>query len=395
MKTWIVSEYFFPEEVSTGYLLAQISRKLYITDNQLSVITKSTCATDHEKQNIEKICSETIRIKNLKIKSNSLFYRFLKQLLFSISFFYKCFFYIKKNSRVIIVTNPAFLVLFISLFKKIKNIQYILIVHDVFPDNLVPIKVIKKNSIIFQSLNFLFQKAYSSVDKLIVIGEDMKQLLIDKKINCDKISIIQNWADSLEIYPIMNFNVESYYNNKFENKIVIQFAGNIGKLQGLENFIKLFKIANNKELILIIIGSGTEASKLKFKNKNANILFYDSKPRSEQNEFLNACDISLISLIEGMYGIGVPSKTYNILAAGKPILYIGDKGTEVYNYIENEGIGWNFLWNQNDSIVKFLENIRFSDREKFSIIGKKSRKYVENNFTKEIILNSYQKIVFD
>jgi len=395
MKTWIVSEYFFPEEVSTGYLLTQISRKLYLTDNQLSVITKSTYATDNEKQNIEKICSETIRIKNFKIKSNSLFYRFLKQLLLSISFFYKCFFYIKKNSRVIIVTNPAFLVLFISLLKKIKNIQYILIVHDVFPDNLVPIKVIKKNSIIFQSLNFLFQKAYSSVDKLIVIGEDMKQLLIDKKINCDKISIIQNWADSLEIYPIMNFNVESYYNNEFENKIVIQFAGNIGKLQGLENFIKLFKIANNKELILIIIGSGTEASKLKFKNKNENILFYDSKPRSEQNEFLNACDISLISLIEGMYGIGVPSKTYNILAAGKPILYIGDKGTEVYNYIENEGIGWNFLWNQNDSIVKFLENIRFSDREKFSKIGKKSRKYVENNFTKEIILNSYQKIVFD
>lgn len=46
--------------------------------------------------------------------------------------------------------------------------------------------------------------------------------------------------------------------------------------------------------------------------------------RSQQNDFLNACDIGIVTLNDGMYGLGVPSKSYNIWAAGKPILYIGD-----------------------------------------------------------------------
>jgi glycosyltransferase involved in cell wall biosynthesis len=394
MKTWIVSEYFYPEEVSTAYFLTQISKKLYTREKQLCVITKYLNLSKSQQKDVKNICKEILQIKNLNLKNNNLFFKFLNQFTLSINFFYKCFYNIKNNSRVIIVTNPTFLVLFISILKKIKKFEYILIVHDIFPDNLIPIKYFSKDSYFYILLDYIFTNAYNTADKLIVIGDDMKQLLINKKISTRKITTIPNWADSFEIYPIANFNIELYYGNIFKNKIVIQFAGNVGKLQGLNNFIKLFNIANNDEIILIIIGSGTEFDTLLNNNVNKNILFYNPKPRTEQNKFLNACDISLITLIEGMYGIGVPSKTYNIMSAGNPILYIGDCESEVYNYIQKEDIGWNFLWNQTSSIIQFLQNIKLSDKEKFSLIGQKSRKFAEDNFTKEIILNNYQKIVF-
>lgn len=394
MKTWIVSEYFYPEEVSTAYFLSQISKKVYTTEKQLSVITKYSNLSKSQQKDIKNICNEIYHIKTFNSKKNNLFYKLLNQFTLSIIFFYKCFYNIKNNNRVIIVTNPTFLVLFISILKKIRKFEYVLIVHDIFPDNLIPIKYFRKESIFYKLLNYIFANAYNTADKLIVIGDDMKQLLIDKKINSHKITTIPNWADSFEIYPIANFNVELYYDNIFKNKIVIQFAGNVGKLQGLNNFIKLFNIANNDEIILIIIGSGTEFLTLLNNNVNKNILFYNPKPRTEQNKFLNACDISLITLIEGMYGIGVPSKTYNIMSAGNPILYIGDSESEVYNYIQKEDIGWNFLWNQTSSIIQFLKNIKFSDKEKFSLIGQKSRNFAKDNFTKEIILDNYQKVVF-
>lgn len=394
MKTWIVSEYFYPEEVSTAYFLSQISKKLYTTEKQLSVITKYSNLSTSQQKDIKNICNEIYHIKTFNSKKNNFFYKLLNQFTLSITFFYKCFYNIKNNSRVIIVTNPTFLVLFISILKKIRKFEYVLILHDIFPDNLIPIKYFRKESIFYKLLNYIFANAYNTADKLIVIGDDMKQLLIDKKISSHKITTIPNWADSFEIYPIANFNIELYYDNIFKNKIVIQFAGNVGKLQGLNNFIKLFNIANNDEIILIIIGSGTEFLTLLNNNVNKNILFYNPKPRTEQNKFLNACDISLITLIEGMYGIGVPSKTYNIMSAGNPILYIGDSESEVYNYIQKEDIGWNFLWNQTSSIIQFLQNIKFSDKEKFSLIGQKSRKFAKDNFTKEIILDNYQKVVF-
>lgn len=55
------------------------------------------------------------------------------------------------------------------------------------------------------------------------------------------------------------------------------------------------------------------------------VSFHGTYFRSEQQKVLNSCDIALVRLVEGMYGLGVPSKTYNILAAGKPILYIGER----------------------------------------------------------------------
>lgn len=54
------------------------------------------------------------------------------------------------------------------------------------------------------------------------------------------------------------------------------------------------------------------------------INFFGNYSREEQNKILNYTDIALVTLSKGMYGLGVPSKTYNILAAGKPILFIGD-----------------------------------------------------------------------
>ena len=51
-----------------------------------------------------------------------------------------------------------------------------------------------------------------------------------------------------------------------------------------------------------------------------NLIVLPPRPRSEQGEFLNACDVSILSLVPGMLGLAVPSRTYNLMAAGKPII---------------------------------------------------------------------------
>ena len=69
-----------------------------------------------------------------------------------------------------------------------------------------------------------------------------------------------------------------------------------------------------------------------------NVSLLDQRPRSEQVEFLNACDIAMISLIPGMKGAGVPSRMYNAMAAGKPIIAITEPRQN-----------WRWLWMKNRS----------------------------------------------
>ena len=73
----------------------------------------------------------------------------------------------------------------------------------------------------------------------------------------------------------------------------------------------------------------------------SNVTLLNVRPtREDQIEFLNACDVSIISLVKGMWGSAMPSRTYNALAAGKPIVALTDEGSELALVIDEEQVGW-------------------------------------------------------
>ena len=67
----------------------------------------------------------------------------------------------KKEDQVFIVTNPAFLLLLTSYVASVKRLKLYVLVHDVFPENVVAAGIIKPNSFALKILKNLFDKAYS------------------------------------------------------------------------------------------------------------------------------------------------------------------------------------------------------------------------------------------
>jgi glycosyltransferase involved in cell wall biosynthesis len=263
--------------------------------------------------------------------------------------------------------------------------------HDVFPENAVAAGALKADSFLYKfSLSF-FNFSYRQADSLICLGKDMAERFIAKGIETSKISIIQNWADHHNIKPEPTIDRNAYFNMNLDGKVVLQFAGNIGRVQGLEEFIKLFRKAANPSLVLIIIGNGAHKKILERyvqSNHIENVFFFDSKPRAEQQTFLNSCDIGLVTVSEGMYGLGIPSKVYNIMSAGKAVFYIGDMGSEIDIYVKQNDIGWSFSWNDEDSIKALLANLhpgRLINQK-----GESARQFVLEHFTQDIILQKYK-----
>ena len=103
--------------------------------------------------------------------------------------------------------------------------------------------------------------------------------------------------------------------------------------------------------------------------------------------------MALVTLASGMYGLGVPSKTYNILAAGKPILFIGDLKSEISLMISEEQIGYCFDSNDNQGIIRFLDNISLADLPAFQKMGLKARKIVEEKYSEEVIINKFKALI--
>ena len=100
----------------------------------------------------------------------------------------------------------------------------------------------------------------------------------------------------------------------------------------MKELIPIINQCSDKKFHFLFIGDGAILGDLKdevIKLKFQILLFMEEMPREKQNIFLNACDIALVTLNAKMYGLGVPSKSYNILAAGKPFMFIGNPKSEI------------------------------------------------------------------
>lgn len=388
-KLYIVSELFFPNKTSTAYIMTELANYL-ASSYDVSVITTDMKYDENVSTQIQNTPYKITRKSVGNVNKNNFFSRVKGAVESSVLLTHNLYKNVKNNEKVFVVTNPFLIIFFIAFLRLFIRFEYTLLVHDVFPENTIPAGVKSEKSISYKLIKLVFDWSYRKADKLIVLGEDMKQLLIQKGVLDSSINIIPNWYDDDLILP--DFNRSEYLGiPNLEQKIVIGFAGNIGRVQGLDDFLESFVKVNDNKLVFVAVGDGAMIGDLKEKygSKN-NIYFLGNKPRNEQSYFLNSFDISLVTLAKGMYGLGVPSKSYNILKTGKPILYIGDSTSEIDLMIKKNGCGWSFNWEEKAQLRTFLANIKASDINKFKI---KNQELAESKFNSSSIKNQFFTVI--
>ena len=366
---WIVTELFPPDETSTSYILGEIANAM-VEKYQVKVICGPEIYDKRKKldeNNKFKLDAsiEVFRANGADLDKNTKKGKALSFLLMSKRLYALAKKNIMKEDKVLMVTNPAPLVLLMSRLKKNRGFEWHVLVHDVFPENTVPADL---NMPMYKLVKSLFDKAYRRADQLIALGRDMRQVLDEKVKNgskreegLPKISIIENWADLKGIKP----------QPMPDGQIILEYAGNIGRVQGLDKVID--NLPDKVELHLYGTGSMEEEIK---KMNHPRVFFHGPYFRSQQNEVLAACHMAIVTLQEGMYGLGVPSKTYNILASGRPVLYFGPKDSEIDLLVKENGIGfcgWPEKW----------------DMEELKMMGTKARELAEREYSECTILNKF------
>ncbi len=386
----VITEYFYPAERNDAILLTKIV-KTFSNLNNVEVICTSELG---EKKELEFLVGKIHRLKNLNIKSKRLIPRILKLSYLTFKLIFKSIFFLKNGDRVFIVTNPVFLLPFIVFLKKIKKFEITLLVYDIFPENLIATNLLHENNIIYKVLKNIYSLSYNNIDKLIVIGRDMKEFIKEKTNNTKEVFLIENWCDYEKIIPMRKEDNNIIKNLNLQDKIVFSFVGNFGLVQGIQNLLEASSLVKNKNFILLFIGDGSEKNKIeqfiKYNNKN-NVIYAGKYPNNEENIFLNACDISLISLDESMYGLGVPSKTYYNMSAGKPLLYIGCRYSEVGRVIIDNQIGWVCESRNPKKLANLIDEI-CREKDSFLKIGNKSRETLIKYYSEEVILSKYLNI---
>ena len=378
-KIFLISEYILPTQNTTGYLFHKLHKNLkqQYGDN-LQIIVKE--------DPIHKI-EDAILVADVNLNKKKLIQRLFFELVISFKFLIKILQHIGKGEVVFTGTTPIFLLPVIYIAKKIKKFKWILLVHDVFPENLIAAKVLKQNNIFYKILKFFFDKFYAEADKRIVIGKDMKDL-IDVKVSISDSIIIQNWIDHHDI------EVQEKNKNKILETLgwqseapIFYFFGNIGRVQGIKNIIDALELipAGQRPKVLFI-GGGAYEDELKnqiAQLNDQNIQYIGSLDPSKKSDGLNAGDIAIVTLAEDMYGLGVPSKAYYSMAADKPLLAIMGVESEVSSMIQQHNLGWNVPAGEPQILAKLFSNIHQNfNTQKLS----SSRKVLIENYSEQIAM---------
>ncbi len=398
-KIWIVTEIYYPILTSTGYIITEIAEYLAKSGDNINVIC--TGAKYNETNNfgfVKKEVKNNVNIQRLNvgnISKNNTILRIIRLFWSSMMLFKKTLQNVEEGDKLFVVTNPAFFLILLPIIRKIKKVQYTILVHDVFPENLVAVGKIKNTSILYKVIKSAFDKAYSLSNTCIVIGRDMMQLIQTKTNNKTNIVFISNWADVTDIYPIAKEKTEMINKLNLADKFVFQFAGNLGHAQGLDNILEAIKLIENNNLHFLFIGAGAKAETIEnFIKNNAqnNVSLVGFQNRDKQNDFLNACDVSIVTLNEGMFGLGVPSKSYNIMAAGKPIIIVADENSEISLCIKELNIGWVVEPNNPKALRDLFINV-YEDVELIKEINVRSRQIAETHYAKDFILAKYLELL--
>lgn len=340
MKVFVITEYVGANQNSTGYFWSKIIERLGMELGEISIIFPGSPG---ENAIFEIDMIKEIPFRSPRFNKDKLFFRVFGQIIQSLIFCKKIFTNVRRDDVVLSGTNPAFLLVLFPLLKRIIGFKWVLLVHDVFPENLVPAGIVSVKNPGYRVLSGLFSSIYSSADKLVVIGRDMEELISRKIGRSDGVHFISNWACDKEIYPILREEAPFIREIGWSGKTVFQFFGNIGRLQGVENILAAIKLVESEGAAFIFIGSGALVGKVEdfiLNNPNKNIAYVGPVPLCEKNAGLAACDVALVSLEKGMLGLGVPSKAYFSMAADKPLLAVMENDAEISRVIREMGVGW-------------------------------------------------------
>jgi glycosyltransferase involved in cell wall biosynthesis len=330
----LVTIHFHPDYSATGQLLTELAVGLEGMGCRVSVFTaRPTYANRpvsrfevHEGVEIHRVVSTHLD-KNSHIgrvlNAGTYFVAVLGALLWR-----------RHRGPLLIVSSPPFLGLAGYLLRMIRGQPYVYLVHDVFPDAAVTLGYLKAGGWVSRIWDQVNRLVLTHASRIVVLGEGTKTVIARKGGDgvADRIRVIHNWADEAFIRPLPKSENPFVREHGLEGKFVVLYSGNIGLPQDLETVIGAAEQLRDRDMVFLFIGEGGKKKKLQAmvqERELENVRFLPYQPREVLPYSTTCADVSLVALERGVEGLSMPSKLYTIMASGRPVVALVEKGLEI------------------------------------------------------------------
>ena len=303
-----------------------------------------------------------------------------------------------KNYDVAFVdSTPPIQGLKMPLIKWLKRKPTIYNVQDIFPDSLVGTGLTHEGSLIWKIGRMVEKITYRYADKIIVISEDFKKNIMAKGVPEDKIVVIYNWVDQNKVVDVPReenklFDVYGLDRSKF----YITYNGNIGLTQNMDMLLDVAKELQEEyeDIHFVLVGNGAYLDEVKRKvvdQQLENVHLLPFQPYEDISYVFSLGDASLVISKPGVGANSVPSKTWSIMSASRPVLANFDEN-ELKSIVENNHCGIFTKAGDKDAFKESILTL-YNHRELCKEYGYNGRKFVLDNLTREVGTQKYVDVI--
>lgn len=407
MKILFLPAYFFPEQAASPYLGE--NRDQAFADAGFDMVVYTPVPTrginDDVRSKYKAKKHETLydgrmsvhRFNLVKERRNPML-RAFRYTLSCVKQFNKAVF--AKDARscdvMFIVSTPPIQGAMAAMIKKIRHKPFIYNLQDIFPDSLVGTGLAKKDGLLWKIGRIIEDFTYRNADKIIVISQDFKRNIMAKGVPEEKIEVVYNWVDEQAVINIPRKENKLFGKYSLDpNKFYVTYCGNIGLTQNMDLLLDVAKeLASEENIHFVLVGEGADKERVKSRVKNENInnvSFLPFQPYEDISHVFSLGDAGLIISKPGVGENSVPSKTWSIMSAERPVIANFDEN-EIKTILTENNCG--VFTKAGDKVA--LKNAildLYNDKDKAVQLGKNGHSFIMNNLTREIGTRKYVEAV--
>jgi colanic acid biosynthesis glycosyl transferase WcaI len=301
----------------------------------------------------------------------------------------------RKHYDVILATNGSFISgISAWLMSKARGIPFVYNVQDLYPET--PIRTGKvRHPVAIWGLRGMELFMYRRASHLSVITPSFQEHAKAMGIAADRVSVIPNFVDTSFIRPLSRQNPFSERNG-LADKFVVTHAGNVGYVYDLDTMLDAaVMLSAYEDIVFLIVGDGVSKARLEQRARELrlrNVRFLPFQPHADLPWLRATSDVQVSLYRRGSSRHSMPSKVYEIMASGRPLLVSADARSDVWNLVEETGCG--LCVEPQDAEKLALAVLRlYNDRDLCTRIGELGRREVERRYSREVVADSYNQLL--
>lgn len=300
---------------------------------------------------------------------------------FAASSLFYCLFFAQRANVIYAYHPPLTVGVTASLVRIFRRIPVIYDIQDMWPDTLRATGMLNSTRAL-KVVAAVCNWVYRQMDHIVVLSPGFKQLLLQRGVTSDKLSVIYNWADEASISAPKG-EVPAIFSD--HGKFRILFAGNLGKAQALDTVLEAAELLQQRgsRVCWMMLGRGLEVERLKAeagRRRLTNMVFLPAVPMDEVGVYLQAADALLVHLRrDPLFQITIPSKTQAYMAAGKPILMAVDG--DAARLVHEAQCGSIANSEDTEDLAEVAASLSNMTQADLGLLGKNAKRYYQNHLS--------------